>query len=285
MFQFTARAALAATFTLLGFQAPAQAGSAIAAWVSGSGQDIAGCGPQASPCRTFQYVHDNILGSGGGDILVRDSGSFGPLSITKPVSVINDGVGTAGTGAPSGQVAISINAPGANVVLRGLSVDGVGGAYGGVGVVAVGNLTVKDSFIQNFTQFGVAFSENYVTVKFSMSNTTIQNIGVYGIALNNFGGSLQANISGSHIFNNGTGLFLDSVAPCQALITDTIISGNGTGIYVNGAGSMALLRRSAITWNGTGYKIINNGSIMSYQDNSIYGNATLSGTLQTIQSN
>jgi hypothetical protein len=285
MFNFQTCAALAAISTAFGFCAPAQAGNAISAWVSGYGQDVSGCGPQTTPCRTFQYAHDNVLGPNGGDILVRDSGSFGPLTITKSVSVINDGVGTAGTGAPSGQIAVSINAPGANVVLRGLSVDGVGGAWGGISVTAVGSLTLKDSFIQNFTRFGVGFGETFGTGKFSISNTTIQNIGDYGIALANIGGSLQANITGSHIFNNGTGIAFNTSAPCEAMITDTVISGNGTGIYVNGASSVALLRRSAITWNGTGYNIINKGAIMSYQDNSIYGNTTLSGTLQTIPSN
>jgi hypothetical protein len=109
-----------AALSLLGFQAPAgAAGNAISAWVSGTGKDVLGCGSQISPCRTFQYAHDNVLGSNGGDILVRESGSFGPLTITKSVSVINDGVGTAGTGAPSGQLAVSINAPGANASCAG----------------------------------------------------------------------------------------------------------------------------------------------------------------------
>jgi len=83
-----------------------------AAWVSGQGTNEAGCGSQQSPCATFQYVHDNILGPDGGDIVVLGAGVYGAgtLNITKPLSILNDSAGTAAVGAGSGP-AISINVP------------------------------------------------------------------------------------------------------------------------------------------------------------------------------
>src|SRR5579883_1249856 len=65
------------------------------AWVSGHGVDQAGCGAPTSPCRTLQYVHDNIIADGG-EIDVLDPAGYGPIAITKGISIVNDGVGTAG---------------------------------------------------------------------------------------------------------------------------------------------------------------------------------------------
>src|SRR5271165_2272107 len=64
------------------------------AWVSGKGKDVAGCGKVTAPCRTFQYVHDKIIAAGG-EIDVLDPAGYGPIAITKALSIVNDGAGTA----------------------------------------------------------------------------------------------------------------------------------------------------------------------------------------------
>src|SRR5450432_688710 len=81
------------------------------AWVSGHGVDQAGCGAPVTPCRSLQYVHDNIVAAGG-EIDILDPAGYGAVTITKAVSIVNDGVGTAGVQAASGN-AVTINA-GAN---------------------------------------------------------------------------------------------------------------------------------------------------------------------------
>ncbi|QGM45639.1 right-handed parallel beta-helix repeat-containing protein [Methylocystis heyeri] len=266
----------------------ARASGSIAVWVSGSGADAPGCGSLTAPCRHFQYAHDNALGPDGGDILIHDSASYGPLTITKSVSVINDGVGTAGTGAASGQIAIAINAPQANVTLRGLSIDGVGGAYGGVNAYTVGSLTIKNCFIQNFTQYGINFTGNFNAVKYLISDTVIQNNGVAGITMNSFPNVLQGNISNVKLFNNGIGLQIAIIAygeSFQAMVSDTIFSGNGTGLSVSGPGALAALRRSIITWNNTGYNISGSAIVQTYQDNTVNGNAGNVGSLTTVGNN
>ena len=55
---------IGATLFGIGLASPAQALSN-RAWVSGHGTDVAGCGAPTSPCRSLQYVHDNIVGAGG----------------------------------------------------------------------------------------------------------------------------------------------------------------------------------------------------------------------------
>jgi hypothetical protein len=99
--------ALVAALLALGLgTAPAQALSN-RAWVSGHGSDAMGCGAPASPCRTFQYVHDNIIAAGG-EIDVLDPAGFGAVTITKGLSIVNDGVGTAGVQAASGNAITSM---------------------------------------------------------------------------------------------------------------------------------------------------------------------------------
>ena len=75
--------------------------SANRAWVSGKGIDQAGCGAPTSPCRSLQYVHDNIIVDGG-EIDILDPAGYGAIVITKAISIVNDGVGTAGVQATSG---------------------------------------------------------------------------------------------------------------------------------------------------------------------------------------
>src|SRR5271166_6492978 len=85
----------------------AQAGTAARAWVSGHGTDAAGCGPPIAPCRSFQYVIDNVLVAGG-EIDVLDPAGYGAVKIPYALSIVNDGVGTAGIRAGSGQAGVSI---------------------------------------------------------------------------------------------------------------------------------------------------------------------------------
>src|SRR5471030_2138549 len=112
-------------------------------WVSGHGVDQAGCGAPTAPCRSLQYAHDNI--ASGGEIDILDPAGYGAVTITKAISIVNDGVGTAGVQATSGD-AILINA-GANdsIYLKGLNLDGVHlSGSSGISFANGGSLTVVD---------------------------------------------------------------------------------------------------------------------------------------------
>ena len=71
------------------------------AWVSVAGVDHPTCGPASAPCRTFQYTHDNVVVAGG-SIFVKDSAGYGPIVISKSISIINDGAAMAAIFASSG---------------------------------------------------------------------------------------------------------------------------------------------------------------------------------------
>src|SRR5471032_3621638 len=98
--------------------APSQAQNG-RSFVSGHGSDAAAC-TLAAPCRTL--AHALSLTNAGGEIDVLDPAGYGSLTIDRAISIVNDGVGTAGVIVPSGGVGITINA-GSNddVSLRGLS--------------------------------------------------------------------------------------------------------------------------------------------------------------------
>src|SRR5476651_1442708 len=170
----TAAAALALSAAV----SPASAGSAQRAWVSGHGTDTAGCGAPTAPCRSFQYTHDNIVAAGG-EIDVLDPAGYGAITITKAISIINDGVGTAGVQGLSGD-AIAIHAgPSDTVVLRGLDIEGVGANYG-VHLTAGGPLTVQDSTINGFVSEGILYEPN-TTGSLFISHTRIANDGLDGV--------------------------------------------------------------------------------------------------------
>ncbi len=167
---------------LLSSALPARAGGQTAAWVSGQGSDAASCGSVAAPCRTFQYVHDTILGTAGGDILVHDPANYGSLTITKPLAILNDGVGTAGMSAPAGGTAITINA-GSNdaITLRGLTLDGLGSAATGIAFNTGGRIEIQKSVFRNFTQMGMALLGSAYT--YSISDTVVSDIPSRGVGI------------------------------------------------------------------------------------------------------
>src|SRR5471032_3273178 len=137
---------------------PAQSwavGTANRVWVSGHGVDQAGCGAPAAPCRSLQYAHDNAVVAGG-EIDILDPAGYGAVTITKSISIVNDGVGTAGVQASSGN-AITINAgPNEAVYLKGLNIDGVQ-ETGANGIVfnSGADLTVTNCVVRHFSSDGI----------------------------------------------------------------------------------------------------------------------------------
>src|SRR5476649_892163 len=154
-------AAPAARLWLAGIALVASAGAAAATptanrvWVSGHGVDQAGCGAPTAPCRSLQYAHDNAVGAGG-EIDILDPAGYGALTITKAISVVNDGVGTAGVQATSGN-AITINAAsGDSVYLSGLNIDGVRQqSLNGILFNSGADLTVTNCVVRHFSSDGI----------------------------------------------------------------------------------------------------------------------------------
>src|SRR5262249_39350328 len=122
-------------------------------FVSSLGNDANDCN-RPTPCRTFQVAHDKTLANG--EITVVDPGGYGAVTITKTISIINDGVGEAGVLVSGGLNGITINATAGDAIsLRGLTLKGIGFG-GGNGIVfnAGNSLTIENCVLRNFTGTG-----------------------------------------------------------------------------------------------------------------------------------
>jgi Right handed beta helix region len=273
---------IAATAIVIGmWTAPAQA-LVVRAWVSGHGNDVAGCGAPTNPCRTLQYTHDNIVAAGG-EIDILDPAGYGTLNITKAISIVNDGVGTAGVQTNSG-TAITINAgPTDAIYLRGLNIDGLQTTgYTGIDFASGGDLTVVNCVVRNFSLEGLHIHPTAGTVTIGIYDSLFMgnDIGIEYEPLsgnasttaiidhvradkNIFGGigidgssasssRARFTISYSTASNNGgygvssDGAFLTA----SVEINNTTLDGNASfGLWAIGA-STAYLARSVLDYNG-----------------------------------
>jgi hypothetical protein len=262
-------------------------------YVSGKGTDIGACGTPAAACRSFAFAIAQTAASG--TIIAIDPANYGPVNITKSISIVADGGGPAGIFVTTGN-AISITNPSNTttsiVNLRGLTLDGSGTASTGI-VYSSNNsnpgdvsVTITDCFIRHFTGDGIVFVG--IGNQFLISNTVSsdnQGTGLsIGAAFLNKGVvdhfTAKGNNVGISIANkNGNGtdvMIVDSVMADNA--SDGLVVGIAT--VVNG---LARLAGSVVTGNGTGVSIDFTSTVFSYGDNDINGNVTdVKGTLTPV---
>lgn len=273
---------VAGALFILGFGVPAEA-ALKNAWVSGHGTDAAGCGASTSPCRTFQYVHQNIVAAGG-EIDVLDPADYGPVKITKALSIVNDGAGTARVQQPAAnQNAITINAGTSDsVILRGLSIDGVGTGGYGITLNSGGSLTIVNCVVRHFTFDGIniaPFSNNTSTTKVTISNTTASDNATDGITFQNSGDAiLKGVINQTAAVNNvfdGIHILSNTSAGSNVVITNTNASNNGyAGILLqsNGGPVTAAISQTTAANNYQGIYVTNNGTSANIVDSVAFDN-------------
>jgi hypothetical protein len=190
------------------------------------------------------------------------------------------------------------------IILRGLDINGGGGAGGldGIRFLAGGSLTVEDTTINNM-QNGInvglnqaAAAEVYITRSNIRNNSSVGifiNNAAAGLITgvieqttsenNNFGligrGGSRVTTRGSVFAGNGTTGVLSEVnvaGPTAEVNVDTcIVTGNGTGIS---AGNSAIANQGTvrvtntfISHNGTGVTA-GNGQALTFCDNKLLGN-------------
>ena len=274
-------------------------------FVSGHGSDSAAC-TLAAPCRTLAVAF--AATNAGGEIDVLDPAGYGALTINKAISVVNDGVGTAGVIVPSGGVGIIINARTNDAVsLRGLSIEGAGVGQTGIKFNSGKSLTVENCVIRHMTVDGIDFFSTTATSALTVSNSLIADNGSTGIALQP-AGSATAVFNRVEVNNNGqTGISVDGAISAgtntiKATVSDSVAAGNGGvgfesstnsgqaptslmvfhsvaannvfGVVANGTGAATLrLANSTLTGNANGW-IASGGVVDSYGDNYIDGNTT-----------
>src|SRR4051794_19441343 len=90
-------------------------------WVSGVGDDLNPCS-RTAPCKTFAGAISKT--AAGGIINCIDPGGFGTVTIVKSIEI--DCLNTKAGMLASGVNGVTVNAAGIIVVLRGLSIEGIG---------------------------------------------------------------------------------------------------------------------------------------------------------------
>ncbi len=275
-------------------------------WVSGVGDDANPCS-RTAPCKTFAGAISKT--AAGGEINVLDPGGFGVVTITKSISIVNDGaVGGILASLTNGVI---INA-GVNdvVVLRGLDIDGANNGLNGVRFLAGAALHVQDCVIRNFTTFGIDFqpsgaSKLYVDDSIISDNAPTGATGGGILVKPTATGSARAQIHNTRLQGSRVGLQVE--ARGNATVTQSVASGNlaagylatstttaailalddspathnvNDGVLASGVGAFVRMSNMLIFGNNIGANN-NGGSIVSFGNNRILGNATAqtSGTI------
>jgi hypothetical protein len=286
---------------------PAHAQLSTRTWVSGVGDDFNICS-RTAPCKTFAGAIAKT--AVGGEISVLDPGGYGPVTITKSITIN----GTAGQGygsivTPAGVSAININLVDPadtrrTVRLNWLDLNGLSVGIMGIrvlnGTLAGASIVIENTTIDGFTQRGIS-DERINGGKLVVANTVVRHTQLSGIQISGNGSNeIDATISNVRVHNSAVAgltanggskvMIANSVfsgstfgldieqANTSALAENVTLSGNGTGIFV-GTGATLRLSNSSVAFNTTGV----NGTVQSFSNNRFVGNGA-GGTITPIGS-
>jgi hypothetical protein len=99
---------------------------------------------RSNPCRTFAAAIAAV--NANGEVVVLNSAGYGPVTIDKAVTIVAPAAVHAAI-APTAGTAITVNAPGSTVILKGLYLNSLGATEGvsvdSAAVVHIENLVVN----------------------------------------------------------------------------------------------------------------------------------------------
>ena len=281
---------LAVFVVLLACSTLAQA-QATRTWVSGVGDDANPCS-RTAPCKTFAGAISKT--AAGGEINALDPGGFGGVTITKAITI--DGGGVLAGVLVSGTNAIVVNAGATDrVVLRNLTIDGLGTGLSGIQFQAGKSLHVEDCTIFGFTTAGI----NVVGAgDVFVNHTTVRNISgtlpAAGIALApptgivrafldgvrvetsavgvSVGDNVVATVRGTSATGNDAAGFSARGSAAELNLSDIVASNNQTGVQASG-GARVRMTGATVTDNSVGGLLADNGAeILTFTENQVAGN-------------
>jgi hypothetical protein len=198
-----------------------------------------------SPCKTLQQAVNVV--DAGGEVTAIDSAGFGPINISRSVTITSpDGV-EAGIVPPFDGDAIAINAGSTDaVVLRGLTLEGAGVGRNGVNFATGGSLTIMNCVMKDFLNDGIAlFLQESGTATFAVTNTTVTNNRFQGLSYSSFSNSPNVRIVVDHVVatGNGVGLEFSGISgngAADIAITNSVASNNTIGIFISGGNALTI---------------------------------------------
>ena len=188
-----------------------------------SGNHANSCDNVNTPCKTFVGAVAQL--NSDGEVIVLDSGGYGPVTITKGVTIEAPAGVTGFIHPPSGD-AITVNAgPIATVTLRGLVLNV--GTGNGITVNSVGTLNVENCFVTGFTNQGIRMN---ITARLNVKGTDITKCSI-GVAIVNTNGQALVSIDHCHLDGNTDyGFTAATTAPGTSKTTATYTTANGNSI-------------------------------------------------------
>lgn len=259
-----------------------------------SGNDLNSCNSITTPCQSFQGAVNQVAPAG--TVIVLDSGGYGPMTITKALTVDSPPGIVAFIHPPTGN-AITINAgAGDNVILRGIALN-VGDSVG-LRVNTAGTVHVENCAINGFSSHGVSF---LATGQLFMKDTTVANNTGEGVLIEPASGNATVSMDRCRLDgNSGSGLALanntsvtirDSVAvgnfrgftagtqvgqTMQLNIERCVSSTNVVGIFAaDSATTKVRVSDTVVTGNSLGLQAFGAGTILSRGNNTVEGNGSL----------
>ncbi len=267
-------------------------------WVSGVGDDANPCS-RTAPCKTFAGAISKT--AAGGEISVLDPGGYGAVTITKAMTI--NGYGFISSIVAAGTNGIIVNA-GVNdeIILKNISIQGIGTGLDGIRFLAGNQLTVENVQISGFAGDGIEASLAG-SGKMYIKDTNITNCGGAGIKISSTAGFPTATLDNVRLEGLGNGLevgagnnfvtaqrstFVNSAngvvaaGPATINIENSTIAFNTTGVNASGAFSTIRIFSNGIYNNGVGIAFIINSTVQSDGSNRVAGNGssqTPNGTL------
>lgn len=198
-------------------------------FVASDGLDTNAC-TRTAPCRSFGTAIGQTLA--GGEVIVLDSAGYGPLTITGPISLIAPAGVYAGISVSSGPGILVTAGSSDVVVLRGLSINNIGGGTSGI-VASTGlRVMIDRCSISGFSSgAGIALTTAALT-DLDVTDTLVRDNSV-GVQLATSGILSQVTLSRVRIESNLTGVDVTGSSVFFRLIDSTIANGNGDAIHIN----------------------------------------------------
>jgi Right handed beta helix region len=234
------------------------------------------------------------------------------VTITKGISIINDGVGEAGLLVSGGLNGITVQAgPSDHVSLRGITIKGIGfGGGNGIQLNSGKSLTVENCVIRNLTAtgslggLGIVFNPNAASspASLTVTNTLITDNDAFGIWILGEA-SVKAVMNRVEAYNNRwgiiiTGSFANVGTTYNISVADSVLANNTSGglssstssghattfvmvlrtlvannpIGVSANATFTQLAQSTITGSGTSWESNGGAVLESFGDNYIVAN-------------
>ena len=198
-------------------------------YVSTAGTDNPDCSA-AAPCRTINAALSST--NAGGQVILTTSGPYDAATITQAVSIVAPADVYAIVNA-FGAPAITVNAPGANVLLRGIAVANQALGTVGVNVLAAQQLNIENVSIYGFDRRGTR-----------------------GLSVKP-GSAVNITLSRCQFRNDATALYFQGTpdAPVTAVVRDAVVTGGSIGIDVREDASAVVFDTAVSGTDNTGVNV------------------------------